>query len=289
MPLFDNILAMVEEADREVLKKNPMVAQEVNRLDGLVSSWEEWRRDHWDDSNKMTKNAVEALKAKDQEIEALKLMQEAEVDWESLKGSIKSQQEDLLNSRGVLTKDSFEKDILPKLTMAKPDDIKKVQDKVDNLERGMEFTYAKTAHLPFEYYREFSSLNDAPKFTMENFFKHMTDNKFTDIDRAYENMVQPLRAKLQEEATAKREAQIRKESRDETVKEFTMKQGRMPIDDEGSSPETSALQMRIKAHKKIEDEGAPKLTPGSLGDGTAGNDAYQGWLRDKANGKTLVQ
>jgi tetratricopeptide (TPR) repeat protein len=52
--------------------ENATLAAENKRLDEYVTRWEEWKKEHWDDSAQMTKNAMELLRQKDSEIAMLR-------------------------------------------------------------------------------------------------------------------------------------------------------------------------------------------------------------------------
>lgn len=282
MGLFDNLLTQVAEADREVFKKYPELAAKIDKTDEYVTRWEAWKNDNWDAEAGMTKNSIAALSAKDMEIDALKLLQGNDMTWDDMKGNIDA----LLNSRGVVTKDYIEKEVIAKAKFAKSDDIDSAKadfdKKINQLAMGMDVAYSKSAHLPVKYLREFG--NDAPEFTMEDLFKHMNEKKIQTFDQAYDSFVQPLRTKKAEADTAARETQIRLDERQKTKDEFVMSQGAQPVDNHGSSPEMSALTMKINARRKTEQDGAPKLTPGDLGSGAATQDSYQAYLRDTAAG-----
>jgi hypothetical protein len=228
----------------------------------------------------MTKNAVAAIAAKDNEIEALRLLQGNDMTWDEMKSNV----DGLLNQRGVVTKEYIEKEWAPKLAFAKPADIEAVDKKIQNLALGMDAAYGASAHLPSKYYREFGNVEGAPEFTMSDLFKHMNEKKIANFDDAYKSYTEPLRIKMAEAAAKTKEDEIRKQVREETLKEFTMNKATMPVDQRGSSPEMSALTMRINERKKIENNDAPKLTPGELGSGAATQDAYRQYLTDQAAG-----
>jgi hypothetical protein len=280
MAMFDALLAEVAEADRKVFRRYPGVAAKIDKTDEFVSRWEKWRDDNWDKEAGMTKNAVAAIAAKDNEIEALRLLQGNDMTWDEMKTNVDS----LLNTRGVVTKEYVEKEIVPKLGFAKPADIEAVDKKIQNLALGMDAAYGASAHLPSKYYREFGNVEGAPEFTMAELFKHMNEKKIANFDDAYKSYTEPLRVKQNEAAAKVKEEEIRKQVREETLKEITLKQGALPVDQRGSSPEMSALTMRINARKKIENNDAPKLTPGELGSQAGAQDAYRQYIADQAAG-----
>lgn len=286
--IFDKILSQVEEPDRAVFQKYPKVAEIVNQQDEFTGRWEKWRREEWDEDRKMTKNAVEILQQKDAEIEALKLLQADDMNWDEMKGNIETLVEARIKQQKYATPEDFkgyvDKELNPRLTIKSGQREIPVAQYVQDLERGMEITYAQTAHLPQEYYQEFQGMNDVPKFTVKSLFDHMREKGLSNYDDAYNSLVSPLRAKKQEEARTVETEKIRKETRDEVLKEVRMSRDTMPTDD-GSSNIQTPLQQRIATRSaKQEADKAPKLSPGTLGDGIAGRDAYTQYLKDQASG-----
>jgi len=289
MAFFDDLLEQIEEADREVLKKYPAIAEKINKNDKVLSDWEEWKAKEYDPATGYTKRALKLLEQKDAEIEALKLLQGNDMTWDEMKANVEKLVNDTVGSKGIVDKTALNQEIGSRVTVKvkQPDGSEKdvpVTEYVKNLERGMEFTYAKSAHLPVKYYREFGDIKDAPDFTQEALFKHMQENAIADFEKGYESFVAPLRAKRAEEAAKTREEQIRKEERDKITQEMMQRNGgRMPEDNSGAAPEMSALSRKIAGRKKEEVAG-PKLTPGQIGDMSGANDAYQNWLKDQAAG-----
>lgn len=291
MGLFDNLIQEVNEADREVFKKYPKFAQEVNKADEYVSKWERWESKNWDEQANMTVNAVEALRQKDAEIEALRLFQAGDMNWDEMKGNVETLIQTNLKNGKVATQDDINRFLeaeRTKLTVKVGDRQVPITEYAQNLERGMEMTYAKTAHLPSKYAREFG--DKAPEFTIESLFKHMQDNKISRFEDAYDSYVRPMREEKQTTERAAELERVKAEAKEEAKKEWAMKGGSLPVDSEGSAPTATPLQRRINERKKIDVEG-PKLTPGNLGDGAAGNDAYAAYLKDQAAGTkpTLIQ
>lgn len=289
MAFFDDLLEQIEEADREVLKKYPKFAEKINKNDEVLNQWEKWKADEYDANTGYTKRALKVLEQKDAEIEALKLLQGNDMTWDEMKANVEKLVTDTITSKGVVDKSSFNQELGNRMTVKvrQADGSEKevpVTDYVRNLERGMEFTYAKSAHLPLKFYKEFGTMADAPEFTQEALFKHMQENSIADFEKGYESFVSPLRAKKAEAAAKQREEDIRKEERDKIKAEMMQRNGGvMPDDTKGASPEASALSRKIAERKKVEVSG-PKLTPGQIGDGAAANDAYQQWLKDQAAG-----
>lgn len=289
MGIWDTLMQQVEEADREIFKKYPKMAEQINRQDEFVSSWEDWRNKYWDNDAKMTKNAVEAIRQRDEEIEALRLTQGGDMNWDDIKANVIQTVEQSSRAKGLISKEDFDRGVaaaMDKFTMKIGDKPVPVTEYVQNVERGMEWTYAKSAHLPLKYFTEFGEVK-----SMEDFMKYMRENGIMKYEDAYEAMARPLREAKAKESLEKEKEQIRKQTREETLKEMTMKQGALPVDDRGSSAEMSGLQLRINSRKKIENpEGVPKLTPGELGSMASAQDAYQAYLKDQSNGtKPKVQ
>jgi len=291
MGLFDKLIEEVAETDREVFKRYPKLAEKVDSDDQKLTEWENWRKQHFNEELAMTNNAVEALRQKDAEIEALRLLQAGDMNWDDMKGNVETLIQANLKNGKVATQDDINRFLeaeRAKLTVKVGDKQIPITEYAQNLERGMEMTYAKTAHLPAKYYREFG--DKAPEFTIEALFKHMQDNKISRFEDAYDSYVKPLRDEKQAtERTAELE-RVKAEAKAEAKAEWAMKGGSLPTDSEGSAPQATALQRRIGERKKVEVQG-PKLTPGSLGDGSAGNDAYQQYLKDQAAGvkPTVIQ
>jgi hypothetical protein len=289
MAYFDDLLEQVEEADREVMMKYPTLAHKINENDRILSEWENWKAKEYDPSTGYTKRAVQALRDKDAEIEALKLLQGNDMTWDEMKSNVEKLINDNLTGRNYVDPSGVDSRIGGRTTIKvkNPDGTERdipVTDYVRNVERGMEFTYAKTAHLPLKYYKEFHDVSDAPEFTQEALFKHMQEHSIADFEKGYESFVRPLREKKNEAAGKIREEQIRTEERKKVEAEYMQRNGGiMPDDTKGSAPEMSALSRKIADRKKVEVQG-PKLTPGTIGDGSAGNDAYQQWLKDQASG-----
>lgn len=289
MAFFDDLLEQIEDADREVLKKYPKIAEKINKTDEVLTQWETWKKDQYDPTTGYTKSALKAIEQKDAEIEALKLLQGNDMTWDEMKANVEKLVNDTVGSKGMIDKNALNQEIGSRVTVKvkQADGTEKdipVTDYVRNLERGMEFTYAKSSHLPLKYYKEFQDMTDAPEFTQEALFKHMQENSIADFDKGYESFVAPLKAKKAEAAAKTREETIRKEERDKITQEMMQRNGgRMPEDNAGTSPEMSALSRKIADRKKVEVQG-PKLTPGQIGDGTAAGDAYQQWLKDQAAG-----
>ena len=282
MGLFDSLLTDVSEQDREVFRKYPKVAEKVDKADEYVAKWEKWKTENWDSDLGMTKQAAQVIADKENEIEALRLLQGNDMTWDEMKGNVDA----LLNTRGVVTKDYIEKEVIGKAKFAKADDIEAAKTDFDKrlnqLAIGMDVAYSKSAHLPVKYLREFG--NEAPEFTMEDLFKHMNEKKIQTFDQAYDSFVQPLRTKKAEADATARESQIREDERNKVKQEFTMQHGVQPTDNSGSSPEMSALTMKINSRRKTEQDGTPKLTPGDLGSGAATQDAYRQYMTDQAAG-----
>ena len=286
MGLFDKLLsdAGVEATDKAVFERYPKIREEVDKADDYVSQWESWKAEHWDDQSRMTKDSVQLIRQKDAEIEALRLMQGGDMTWDDMKdnvvreiqGQVKPQLE------GTLKPLLDQIESLKAQLGADPKNNQPLQQQIRNLERGMEFTYVKTAHLPYQYAKEFGA--DAPVFKLDEMFKYMQENKIADFDNGYQGFTAKQReAKMKADQDA-REVQIKKEARDEAMKEFTLKGGVQPTDTQGPSPAATPLQRRLAAKRGQELEGVPKLTPGTIGDGTAAGDAYQAYLRDQAAG-----
>lgn len=289
MGMFDKLLAEVEESDRPIFQKYPKIAQKIDAQGEYNARWEKWKAEQWVEEQKMPKNAIQVIQQKDAEIEALKLLQGDGVNWDEMKGNIETMLDARLRAQKYATPDDvkgyLEKEVSPKLTIKSGDRDIPVTQYVQNLERGMERTYALTAHLPQEYREEFRGIADAPKFTIESLFKHMQEKSISNFDDAYNSMVAPLRAKKAEADRAAEIEKIKAEAKAEAKKEVMMSQGTMPTDDQGGSSLQTPLQLRIQARAaKQNEQGAPKLTPGTLGDGTAGRDAYTAYLKDQAAG-----
>ena len=289
MGLFDKLLNQVAEADREVFRRYPDLAKKVDQQDEYNTKWETWKQNHWDDSRQMTKNAVELIQQRDAEIEALKLLQGNDImGWDEIKGNVQSLMEAQLKGQKVATEDSvksyYEREVAPRFSIKAGDKEIPVTQYVQNLERGVEITYAQTGHLPLEYHNEFKDIQDAPRYTYDVLTKHMREKGIANFEDGYNSLVAPLRAKKAEAALKANEDKIRAEAKAEAKKEMAMSQGALPTDSQGSAQ--TALQMRIqdRAAKQAATQ-APKLTPGTLGDGTAGRDAYSAYLKDQAAGQ----
>jgi len=285
--MFDQLLADVEEADRAVFQKyRTKLAPKIDEADQKVSEWERWSAEHYDRTHNTTKEALAALQAKDEEIEALRLLQGSDMNWDDMKANVEATVQTALKNGKVMTADDtkkwMESEVNSRLVIDRQDGSKvPIKDALSNLERGMEITYAKTAHLPSAYLQEFGK--DAKPFTMEQLFTHMQEKKISNFEDAYSSLVAPLRAERGVAEAKAREDAIRKEEREKVMQEVTMRQGAMPLDDRGAPAEMSALQRRIAEHKKAETTG-PKLTPGDLGSWAGAQDAYQAYLKDQAAG-----
>lgn len=288
MGLFDELLGQVEEADRAVFQKYPKVAERIDKNNEFVDKWELWRRNNWDEEAQMTKQAAEAIRARDAEIEALKLLQAGDMDWDQIKGNIDQTLEQFAKARKFATADdlkkTFETEITPKLVVKSNGKDVPLAEYAQNLERGMEFTYAHTAHMPLQHFQEFGT-----PMKIEELFTHMREKGIAKFEDGYESFVAPKRKAKADAEFAEREAALKK--REDDLKDAQMRKGSLPDDPRGAAPEMTALTMRIAAHKKVDlPEGTPKLTPGELGSGTATQDAYQAYLKDQANGtKPMVQ
>jgi hypothetical protein len=286
MGMWDELLNQVAETDREVFKKYPKLAAKVDEADTKVSEWERWSAEHFDRTANTTKEALAAMQAKDEEIEALRLLQGSDMNWDDMKANVEATVQTALKNGKVMTADDFRKtldtEVNSKLMVERQDGSKiSLKDAMSNLERGMEITYAKTAHLPSAYLQEFGK--EAKPFTMEQLFAHMQEKKLANFEDAYNSMVSPLRDERSKADGIAKEAAIRKEEREKVMQEVSMRHGAMPLDDRGAPAEMSALQRRINENKKVEVAG-PKLTPGELGSQAGANDAYQQYLKDQAAG-----
>lgn len=277
MGLFDKLLEQVADADREVLNRYPHLAAEVNKADDFVMKWEQWRDNNYDPDTGLTKTAKAIIDQKDAELEAMRLLQTGnDMTWDEIKGNVES----LVKTQGLMTRQEFEASTA-KLAYAKPDDIKATEQKINNLEVGMENLYAKTAHMPAQHFVEFGKV-----LKMDELFGYMRENKLGgDVEKGYEHYTAAARAEKAAAVATEKEAELRRSVREETLKEVTMRQGTLPVDSQGGSPEQTALQRRILVRKGVDaPDGAPKMTPGSLGDMAGANDAYSAYLRDQASG-----
>src|ERR1700757_1039240 len=189
MGLFDSLLQQikVEEADLAVFRKYPTIIGKVDELDESVSKWERWREKNWDDGANMTRNAVEAIRQRDEEIEALRAMQGGDVTWDDMKANVEAAIATKLAERKVATADeikrAIESEVNPRTLMKQPDGREiPVTEYARNLERGIEITYGDSAHMPVQYFQEFGGL-----LKMSDLFKHMREKGIARLEDAYES------------------------------------------------------------------------------------------------------
>lgn len=288
MSMFDKLLAQVADEDKATFQKYTKIAEQVDKQDEYATRWETWRTNHWDEKAQMTKNAVEVIQQRDAEIEALKLLQGNDMNWDEMKSNVETLVQAQLKNQKYASQDEvknyWEKEVAPKFAIKSGDKEIPVTQYVQNLERGVEVTYAQTGHLPLEYHTEFRDVADVPRYTFEVLAKHMREKGIANFEDGYNSLVAPLRAKKAEVAARANEEKIRAEAKAEAKKEMAMSQGALPTDNQGSAQTPLQIRIQDRAAKQAATQ-APKLTPGTLGDGVAGRDAYTAYLKDQAAGQ----
>lgn len=279
MSVFDKLLEAAEEGDREVLQKYP----QLQDWDAKLAVWEDWKAKNWNPEANEHKDVVaarEILRQKDAEIEALKLMQGSDMNWDDLKGNVAQFMKDSGMATAADIEKAMETKFASKLNVKFGERQIPVGEYIQNVERGTEAMYLATADLPTEHFIEFGK-----PMKMADLWKYANENKMSNLQDAYAKMVAPMREQRATEAQTKREEVLRQTVREETLKEVTMKHGALPIDSNGSAPEFSPLTRKLSERKKIDlPTDAPKLTPGELGSQAASQDAYQQYIKDSAAG-----
>jgi hypothetical protein len=280
MGAFDEILKVADEADRTVLNKYPdlkkfvderdVLATEVNTLrpkfkeaDEAAKKWEAWRFQNWDQdagTTKTEKAMAEMYRAEAARAAALEAASGADMTFEEILTN--------LQQKGFATKAEIEQVITEKTkTFATKEDTTNVGN---NLDKAMQFVYAKSYNLGRRHEKEFGEELD-----MAAVLTYMGKNQIADPELAYSQMIAPkreeLRKKQADELAAKHTKELedaKKAGIEEGAKKTAMSQ-RVPTDQQGPGGLGHLQRAQLdRSLVKKDTNGAPEVPTGvKLGDG----------------------
>lgn len=276
MSLFDEILEGVAEDDREVLAKYPDVKKKIEEADNLVSRWEAWKNQAWDDTANMTKAESEARRelARYQErVAALEALGGEEMGFDNILAELKK-------SGTFLTKEDLKSLNDPK----NPEsfvDRKSFETSLQQQAFGTEYFYGSTAHLPVQHKDEFGEV-----FKLKDLFEYMNKNKIMDPEAAYEKMVAPKRDEARKAAEEAREKDIeakieaaRSEERTKVLRERGQLEGRLPTDN-GTAPVGHLQASAMRSAQEGKEPEIPREM--KLGDSRLAQLGYEEYLKNKS-------
>ena len=295
MGVFDEILSRADEADRVVLNKYPdlkryaeehqVFAAELNTLrpkfteaDKKVSEWETWKANNWDQAagtTKTEKAMAEMYRAEAARAAALEASSGADMTFEEILGN--------LQQKGFATKADIEQVVTEKTKgFATKDDTTQVGN---NLDRAMQFVYAKSYNLGRRHEKEFGEELD-----MSAVLTYMGANKIGDPELAYSQMIAPKREALQKKQAEDLAAKHTKELEDakaagitEGQKKTAMSQ-RVPTDQQGTGGGFGHLQRAQMERSLVKKDanGASEIPVGvKLGDQVLATLGYEEYMKGK--------
>ena len=295
MGVFDEILNRADEADRAVLNKYPdlkryaeehqVFATELNTLrpkfkeaDTKLSEWEQWKADNWDQdagTTKTEKAMAEMYRAEAARAAALEAASGADMTFEEILGN--------LQQKGFATKADIEQVITEKTkTLATKEDTTKVGE---NLDRAMQFVYAKSYNLGRRHEKEFGEELD-----MAAVLTYMGTNRIADPELAYSQMIAPKREELRKKQGEELAAKHAKDLEDAKLAGITEGQkktamsARIPTDQQGPGGlgHLQRAQLDRATAKKSEANGVPEVPTGvKIGDGVLTTLGWEELLRNR--------
>ena len=294
MGVFDEILSRADEADRAVLNKYPDLrryaeehqtfATELNTLrpkfkeaDEAAKKWESWRAQNWDQESgttKTEKDMAEMYRAEAARAAALEAASGADMTFEEILGN--------LQQKGFATKAEIEQVITEKTKgFATKEDTTQVGN---NLDRAMQFVYAKSYNLGRRHEKEFGEELD-----MASVLTYMGENKIADPELAYSQMIAPKREAQQKKQAEELAAKHAKDLEDAKLAGITEGQkktamsARIPTDQSGPGGlgHLQRAQLDRSMVKKAEN-GTPEVPTGvKLGDGVLTTLGWEELLKNR--------
>jgi hypothetical protein len=289
MGLFDKLLPKIEEADRAVFQKYPDVKEAIDALeatkaeletkyrvaDDYVKRWEAFDlKTNWDKDSNMPRAAKEVIDQQTARILELEAKQGSDMTWEDMEPIVTAKLGKEFDSRGVLTKDKFEKEVKPEFT-------KYADEKVNTLASGFDIVLNEFGPLFTKHAREFGEDLEPKKV-----WDHMKEKGIGKITDGYNSFVE---AKRNEKVAAQHKSEIEAaeaRGRENALKEKAMgKEGQMPGDTRGAQSDMGWFQRTKLATQKKQE--VPQLPDAPLGSGAHAQNAYEHYLADQSAKNTV--